>query len=128
MRTFTTMPHIADAMRGHLLAGRDPEALSILVDGVNTFPSLTSPGEIRVFLARPQPFDDPRWDAMLAATVAYRARLAGVEPPRWTHVAPLDASWWPAGETDLRERTKACTPMEFEQLGIWFDRAHFATA
>ena len=90
MRTFTTMPHIADAMRDHLAAGRDHDALRVLVDGVNILPSLTSPGEIRVFLTRPQPLRDTRWDALLAAAVAYRARLAGVEPPRWTHVAPLD--------------------------------------
>lgn len=128
-RTFPTTPQIADSMREHLQAGRDHQALRIMLDGVNSLASLRSPRDIRAFLTRPRSLGDPAWDALLAASVAYRARLAGLEPPRWTRsVKPLDSFWWPAGEWASRARTMTRTPVDFKRLGIWFDARNFTTA
>jgi hypothetical protein len=127
-RTFATVPQIVEAMRPHLAAGNEHQALRLLLDGVNALPGLTSRDDVRAFLARPRSLDDRRWDALVAACVAYRARRAGLRPPRWTEAPPLDTFWWPAGEQALRARTMARTPVDFKRLGIWFDEQNFATA
>lgn len=127
-RTFATVPQIAQAMREHLAGGREHQALRIMLDGVNVLDRLSSPSDIRAFLARPSPLGDHRWDALLAASVAFRARRAGLQAPRWTAVEPLDSFWWPAGEWATRARTMTRTPIDFKRLGIWFDEKNFATA
>lgn len=127
-RTFATVPQLARSMREHLDAGREHQALRIMLDGVNVIDSLSSSSDTRAFLARPPSLGDHRWDALLAATVAFRARRAGLEPPRWTAVEPLESFWWPAGEWATRAQTMTRTPIDFKRLGIWFDELNFATA
>jgi transcriptional regulator with XRE-family HTH domain len=127
-RTFATVPQIVEAMREPLAQGDEHRALRLLLDGVNVLPGLGAPRDVRAFLKRPRSLGDSRWDALVAAAVAYRARTAGLVPPRWTDVKPLTAFWWPAGEHALRARTMARTPIDFKRLGIWFDERNFTTA
>ncbi len=127
-RTVPTVGQVAERMADLVAEGHEHQALRVMLDGVNRLPAPGSPAEARASLRRPASTGDSRWDALLAAAVAYRARLAGVRVPTWTAVPPLRQFWWPAGERAGRAMAMKRTPVEFKRLGIWFDERNFRTA
>lgn len=127
--TWLTARGAAEAIKGELSHGDHDFALRTLIGAVNDLRGLQDPAEIQDFLRRPRPTGDRRWDTLLAASVSRACRRRGITVPKWTHRAPLESWWFPAGGGGiLAARTMARTPIDFSRLGIWLDASAFQTA
>ncbi len=127
-RTWRTAPEIASDVSQLLALGDEDDALRFLLDGVLALRHLTTPDEFTAFVAPPGPTGDERWDALLAASIAYMCRQGGHPVPAWTARASLDEWWWPGHVIARRAQVVQRTPIDFRRLGIWFDERNFTAA
>ncbi|GCD19163.1 hypothetical protein CTKZ_07250 [Cellulomonas algicola] len=127
-RWWRTVPEIVEDVRPELRDGNEPAALRMLLDGLNSLPRAAAAGRVDEMLAEPPSTGDERWDALIAGSVRYVARRAGVGAPDWTRRRPLAAWWWPTGRGARAAVAMQRTPVELARLGIWFDERNFTTA
>lgn len=127
-RTWRTVPEIASEVSELLALGEEDDALRFLLDGVLALRDLEHSSDVEGFLAPPGPTGDERWDALLAASVAYLCRREGHGVPSWTRRAALSEWWWPGHVVARRAQVVQRTPIDFRRIGIWFDERNFTAA
>ncbi len=104
-------------------------AFRLLMDGINQLPAAARAGRLDEAVAEPQSIGDPRWDALLAASIRYRLHSIDATPPEWTHKEPLSQFWWPTRiNASQQYNDMAHTPAEFMRIGIFIDENEFTTA
>ena len=124
-----TADDVARAVAEELGRGDEDFAFRMLARGVADFRGLRGSADVARFLAEPSPTGDPRWDALLAATVRRECRRRGLAAPSWTDVAPLRPWWFPLLPSPrLAARTMQRTPVDFSVQGIWLDANALETA
>ncbi|WP_273652550.1 helix-turn-helix domain-containing protein [Cellulomonas fimi] len=127
-RWWRTVPEIVDDVSAEVGRGDEPAAIRMLVDGLDALPRVAATGGADEMLAEPRSTGDDRWDALVAGSVRYVARRAGVPAPAWTRRRPLSAWWWPTGRGARAAVAVQHTPVELARLGVWFDERNFTTA
>jgi hypothetical protein len=128
-RTWMTAADVAGAIGEELARGDDDFAFRMLARGVADLRSRRRPADVARFLAPPPTTGDPRWDALVAATVGRECRRRGIPAPAWTDVAPLRPWWFPLlASPALTARTMQRTPVDLSVRGIWLDANALETA
>lgn len=78
----------------------------------------------------PEPTDDPRYDALLAAVAEDLCVRAGIPPPRWVSDSGrfLDGFWWVSELPSARARALVHAPASYRRRGVMLDRHDLSAA
>lgn len=122
----------AQGIDEELRAADAAAALRLTIQAIDHFRQATSENEIADFLKKPAPIADPRWDTLLATTVAWEARRRDIAPPRWTRRPPLEHEWIPGPDSDFSpgyiDFLRSTAEPEFLERGIVLRARDLATA
>lgn len=119
-----TAPATAAALRHGLRHDWSTADLLRLVREMRSNAALvTAPADVAAFFAEPSTTGDPRWDAMLAASVEDLRLRRGIDPPVWTRGHALRAFWFVGSSRSLDAHAFAHTPISMQVRGVMVDPA-----
>ena len=114
----------AAALRQGLRLGWSTADLLRLVREMRSNATLVAePADRAAFFAAPSTTGDPRWDAMLAASVEDLCLRHGLDPPAWTIGHALPTFWFVGSSHSLDAYVFARTPISMQVRGVMVDPA-----
>lgn len=119
-----TAPATAAALRQGLRSNWSTADLLRLVREMRSNAALVAaPSDLAAFFAAPSTTGDPRWDAMLAASVEDLCLRGGLDPPAWTIGHALSTFWFVGSSPSLDAYAFARTPISMQVRGVMVDPA-----
>lgn len=119
-----SLAELAEAIRGHLAASREPDALRLLLGFGDGFRASSRPGRQALVREEPALTGDRRFDAALAGLAEFLSTAAGLTAPPWVNGADrfVEPFWFVARRAAFHPYVLAHTPAALLRHGVLMAR------